>query len=181
MPQYIAFLRAINVGGHTIKMDALRKIFESLGLSNVETFIASGNEVFDSEMSEPRDLEIRIEKKLKDELGYETPAFIRTKPELAKIAVYKPFPQTAMEKAAALNIAFLKDKPDEQSKRKVLGLRTDIDDFHFHDREIYWVCLKKQSDSTFSNVVLEKTIDRQSTIRGISTIRKMAIKYSPTK
>lgn len=41
MPKHIAFLRAINVGGHTVKMDHLRNIFESLGFSNVETFIAS--------------------------------------------------------------------------------------------------------------------------------------------
>ena len=43
MPKHFAFLRAINVGGHTVKMDHLRDIFESLGFSNVETFIASGN------------------------------------------------------------------------------------------------------------------------------------------
>ena len=43
MTRYIAFLRAINVGGHTVKMDQLRALFEELGLSNVETFIASGN------------------------------------------------------------------------------------------------------------------------------------------
>ena len=49
MPRYIAFLRAINVGGHnTVKMDFLRQLFESLGFSNVETFIASGNIVFET-------------------------------------------------------------------------------------------------------------------------------------
>ena len=47
MPRYITFLRAINVGGHTVKMDRLREIFESLGFANVETFIASGNVVFE--------------------------------------------------------------------------------------------------------------------------------------
>ena len=40
MPKYIAFLRAIIVGGHSVKMDHLRGLFEALGLSNVETFIA---------------------------------------------------------------------------------------------------------------------------------------------
>jgi len=46
MTRYIAFLRAINVGGHTVKMDTLRALFESLGFLNVETFIASGNVLF---------------------------------------------------------------------------------------------------------------------------------------
>jgi len=48
MTRYIAFLRAINVGGHTVKMEHLRGIFESMGFSNVETFIASGNVIFAS-------------------------------------------------------------------------------------------------------------------------------------
>ena len=46
MPRYIALLRAINVGGHTVKMDHLRRLFEALDLAAVETFIASGNVVF---------------------------------------------------------------------------------------------------------------------------------------
>ena len=43
---YVALLRGINVGGRNVKMDRLREIFESLGFSNVETFIASGNVIF---------------------------------------------------------------------------------------------------------------------------------------
>jgi uncharacterized protein (DUF1697 family) len=46
MPKYVAFLRAINVGGHTVKMDHLRRLFEALGFTNVETFIASSDVVF---------------------------------------------------------------------------------------------------------------------------------------
>jgi uncharacterized protein (DUF1697 family) len=48
MPKYVAFLRAINVGGRTVKMGHLRSLFEAMGFSNVETFIASGNVIFDS-------------------------------------------------------------------------------------------------------------------------------------
>ena len=48
MPRHIAFLSAINVGGHTVKMDLLCRLFEELGLKDVETFIASGNVIFRS-------------------------------------------------------------------------------------------------------------------------------------
>jgi uncharacterized protein (DUF1697 family) len=58
-----------------------------------------------------------------------------------------------------------------------MSLRTDIDDFHVHGRELYWLCQKKQSDSTFSNAVLEKTLGRPSTIRGVNTIQKIVAKY----
>jgi uncharacterized protein (DUF1697 family) len=48
MPKYIAFLRAINVGGHIVKMKDLRELFGSLGFTGVETVLASGNVVFET-------------------------------------------------------------------------------------------------------------------------------------
>ena len=48
MPRYVAFLRAINVGGHNTKMAELRRLFEGLGFSGVEAFIASGNVIFET-------------------------------------------------------------------------------------------------------------------------------------
>ena len=177
MSRFIAFLRAINVGGHTVKMNHLRGLLESSGFSNVETFIASGNIIFEAKSGEPRDLENCIEKQLREALGYEVVTFIRTDLELAEIAKYKAFPQSAINSAAALNIGFLKEPLDKQSKQELMGLRNVIDDFQVNGREIYWLCLKKQSESTFSNVVLEKRIGRRSTLRGVNTIKKIAEKY----
>jgi uncharacterized protein (DUF1697 family) len=177
MIRYIAFLRAINVGGHTVKMEHLRQLFESLDLSNVQTFIASGNVVFEAKSKDPRSLEKKIEKRLQEALGYEVATFIRTDAELAEIANYKPFRQADLDAAVALNIAFISDALDNQSKQKLMALHTEIDDFHVHGREIYWLCRKKQSKSTLSNTVLEKALGIRSTLRGVSTVRKMAGKY----
>jgi uncharacterized protein (DUF1697 family) len=178
MPRYIAFLRAINVGGHTIKMDHLRQLLELLGLSHVETFIASGNVVFEAVEKDVRTLERQIVARLQEALGYDVAVFLRTEAELAAIASYQPFRQADLEAAAALNIAFLAKEPDGESVQKLMALRTEIDDFHVHGREIYWLCLKKQSESTFSNAVLEKTLGRPSTLRGANTVKKMAAKYA---
>ena len=178
MLRYIAFLRAINVGGHTVKMDELRQLFGSLGFSNVETFIASGNVIFETLDPDAAALERIIADRLRQALGYEVATFIRSRLELAAIAAYQPFPQTALEGAAALNIAFLAEPLSEESVEKLQALRTEIDDFHVHGREIYWKCLKKQSQSTFSNVVLEKTLGIRSTLRGVNTIHKIAAKYT---
>jgi len=177
MSRYIAFLRAINVGGHNVKMEVLHQFFEALGFSEVETFIASGNVVFETAAKNTRALEKKIEQQLREALGYEVATFIRTDAELAAIAKYQPFPPAQIAAATAFNIAFLPDALDAASQKKLLALKTDIDDFHVHGREVYWLCRKKQSESTFSNAVLEKTIGRASTIRGVNTIQKMAAKY----
>jgi uncharacterized protein (DUF1697 family) len=177
MSRYIAFLRAINVGGHNIKMDALRQLFESLDLTNTETFIASGNIIFESKISSAKDIERKIEKRLLEELGYEVSTFIRTDTELSEIAKYKPFPQAKLDAALALNIGFLADPLDEPTVQKLMSLKTEIDDFNVHGREIYWMCQKKQSDSKISNVVIEKKLGLKTTLRGVNTINKMAEKY----
>ena len=62
--KYIAFLRAINVGGHTVKMEALRGLFEAMGFRNVETFIASGNIIFEAGSQSTGTLEKKIEQTL---------------------------------------------------------------------------------------------------------------------
>jgi len=176
MTRYIAFLRAINVGGHTVKMDYLRQLFEWLGFSNVETFIASGNVLFETNLKDGTALEKKIESKLRETLSYDVATFIRTDTELHAIANCKAFVQSQLDAATAFNVAFLKEPLDDKSKQKVMALRTTIDDFHVHGRELYWICKKKQSESTFSNAVLEKTLGKPSTIRGLATIQKIAKK-----
>jgi len=180
MSRFIAFLRAINVGGHTVKMDTLRQHFESLGFSGVETFIASGNVVFEMTTKDAKTLEKMIENRLRDALGYEVTTFIRSDAELVELANHQPFQQSELEAATAYNIAFLSEALDDKAIQKLMALRTRIDDFRVHGREIYWLCLKKQSESTFSNAVLEKTLGIRSTIRGVGTVEKMAAKYAPT-
>jgi uncharacterized protein (DUF1697 family) len=177
MPQLVAFLRAINVGGHTVPMSRLREIFASLKFANIETFIASGNVIFESSAKNPRALETKIARALHDALGYEVATFIRTDQELAEVADYAPFTPAEMASAAALNVAFFAEPLDASDKEKALALRTAIDDFHVHGRELYWRCAKKQSESKFSNVVLEKTLGKPCTFRGINTIKKLVAKY----
>ena len=68
MKRYIAFLRAINVGGHNVKMDELKAIFETIGFGNVETFIASGNVIFDADLLDEDELELKIESELTSQI-----------------------------------------------------------------------------------------------------------------
>src|SRR5712692_10032060 len=139
MPRFIAFLRAINAGrGRVVKMDVLRQVFEPLGFSGVTTFIASGNVVFDTRAKSVRMLERKIEKKLRESLGYDVPVFIRTDAELKEIASFEPFRRSRIHGAAGVNIVFLTDELDETHKEKVMALRTDTDEFLIHGREIYW-------------------------------------------
>jgi uncharacterized protein (DUF1697 family) len=175
MPKYVAFLRAINVGGHTVKMDRLRGLFEAMGFSNVETFIASGNVIFDSPSKNTKSLEGKIEAHLQTALGYEVSTFVRTMLEMAAVAAYKPFDDAELnDDGNTLYIAFLPAEPSGEAARRLLSFSTEVDDFHVHGREAYWLCRKKISESDFSGALLAKSLGMQATLRNSSTVRKIA-------
>jgi uncharacterized protein (DUF1697 family) len=165
MPRYVAFLRAINVGGHTVKMDRLRALFEAMGFKNVETFIASGNVIFDARAASTAKLEGQIEKALEKALGYPVATFLRPAAELAVIA------ERRADDGCSIFIGFLKDKP-----QKALRLGGENDEFALHEREVYWICRTHMSESAFSMAQVEKTLGMPATFRNVTTIRKLAAK-----
>ena len=177
MSQFFAFLRAINAGkGRTVKMDALRQAFESLGFSGVETFIASGNVVFETRATDVGAIEKKIERGLEQALGLNVPVFIRTPAELKKIAAFEPFEDLKFD-GAVVNIILLADTLDEKSKPKLAALKTEDEVFRAHGREIYWWRSKRPGTAPYSTVPLEQAIRVPFTVRGTNTIRKLVEKW----
>ena len=181
MKRYIAFLRAINVGGRVVKMERLREIFMAAGLAQVETFIASGNVIFTTNARNVKVLNGKVETALHRELGYEVATFLRTETELAAVANYQPFAPEAIAAAQALSIGFLAAPLAADATQKLLSLSNELDEFHTHGREVYWLTRIRQSDSKFSNAVFEKMFAQKATWRTVNTVKKLAAKYPPGK
>lgn len=177
MPHYVSFLRAINVGGHVVKMHELTSCFQELGFANVETFIASGNVIFEAKSANASSLERHIEERLHTLLGYKVAAFIRTDAEVTAIARQRLFADSDLNSAPTLVVGFLKEPLPETSRKLLLGLTSGIDLFNTHGREIFWLCRKMQHESKFSNAVFEKKLSVQATFRGFPTIVKLARKF----
>ncbi len=176
--KYIAFLRGINVGGHRVKMDHLRELFEALEFANVSTFIASGNVIFDSPGTDAAALERQIEEHLHQSLGYEAHTFVRTPAELASIVACRPFAAEEVEKPGhSLYVGLLRDVPSGEATRKLLSLRSKMDDFRVLGRELYWLCRGKVTDSVVSWPVVAKTIAMPSTMRNLTTIQKLTLAH----
>ena len=172
--RYAAFLRAVNIRGRVVKMDRLRRMFESLGCTGVQTFIASGNVVFESPKS-AKELEQEIEAVLQRAFGFPVPSFVRSLAELTAVARHQPFSQPD---GANLHIIFLKDAPPKSSRRKVLALATEVDDFRIRGREVYWLLRGRFSDSKVGGPVLGKALGRDATVRSSTTVRRMAEKFA---
>ena len=177
MTRHVAFLRAINVGGHTIKMDTLRLLFEGWGGSNVETFIASGNVVFDTARRSAESTERSIEEHLRKALGYPVLTFLRTVPELAAIAAHAPFAQDELDAGGTLFVGFMKSAPGPSVARTVAALRNDVNDFAVRGRELYWLRRSQLMRSISSGPSLEKLVGSPITMRNVNTVRRLAAKY----
>lgn len=177
MPTLFAFLRAINVGGRTVKMEQLRREFELLGFSGVETFIASGNVIFEAPAGNEERLRTKIESHLREALGYEVATFIRSQDELRQIAGYRPFPGPEMDRAHSILVAFLSTPPDPVATKNLIACRGERDDFQIQNREVYWLCRTRLSDSMFSGARLEKIVGRPATTRNMTTIKRLVARY----
>jgi len=176
MPKYIAFLRAINVGGHVVKMNDLKKLFEKMGFSNVSTFIASGNVIFDSASKNRKALEKKIEDSLEKGLGYPVATFVRTTEEVARVLEQSPFKNfESEEKLPALFIGFVADPPENELGKKLKALSTKTDELLVQGSEIYWLCHSKLSDSKLSYAVMEKVLGVKATFRNCTTVRRIAL------
>jgi uncharacterized protein (DUF1697 family) len=169
MTRFAAFLRAVNVGGRIVKKEDLRRIFESIGLEQVETFLASGNVIFET----PRaaGLDGRIAKALAGGLGFEVPAFVRTLAEVSRIAASNPFP---VDDGARLYVGFTAGKPGHSALER---LASPEHAFAADGREVYWLCRIPMSESKITNGTIEKALGMSVTFRNRNTVDRIAAKW----
>lgn len=175
-PRAAAFLRAINVGGHTVTMERLRRLFEEEGLAGVETVLASGNVLFDLPPGGLPGLEARLAARLRLALGYEVNTFVRTGDELTALARLQPFGPDGETRAGPVHgvyVAFLTTAPTGATRRDLEAASTATDIFRVVGREVHWLCRARFSDSPWSGPKLEKRLGQPATVRGLNTVRRI--------
>jgi uncharacterized protein (DUF1697 family) len=132
MTTYAALLRAVNVGGTgKLPMSELRAMCASIGFSNVRTYIASGNVVFDSKLSEVF-VKAKLERCLETYAGKPVGALIRTAAELAVVLAGNPFSSAAPDRTLAI---FLDAPPPADVLDSVSGQQAE--EIALGTREIY--------------------------------------------
>ncbi|WP_322032198.1 DUF1697 domain-containing protein [Paraburkholderia sp. J76] len=132
MPVYIALLRAVNVGGTgKLPMSELRGMCEALGFTRVQTYIASGNVVFESRLAEAS-VKKKLEKSLEVYAGKPVGVAVRTAKEWAAVLQGNPFPDAAPDRTVAF---FLDSPPPADALDKVSG--RNAEEFRLGAREIY--------------------------------------------
>jgi uncharacterized protein (DUF1697 family) len=176
MSRYVAFLRGMNVGGHRITNDQLCANFAALGYGGVSAFLASGNLVFDSDVSSEATLTAQIETRLYGALGYQVPVFLRTGSELIDIAAQSLFIEDVDDSVGSPQVAFLKAEQGSRVRDEVLEHATEADLLHMEGRQLYWKPRLGFSNSELDLKSIEALVGSM-TIRTKRTVDRIAAKF----
>ena len=163
MTKFVAFLRAVNVGGTgRLPMNDLRKMCNELGLADVQTYIASGNLTFGSDESKAS-IKTALEDKLRDYMGKDVGVVVRTASELRATLNENPFPDRDPKFTVAI---FLDRKPPKDALEMVTGQNDE--DMELGTREIY-----VYFGSGMGRSKLRIPAAKDGTTRNMNTIKKM--------
>lgn len=165
--KYVALLRGVNVGGRgRLPMATLREVVESLGYTDVQTFIQSGNVVFSS----PRRVTAAaIETALEREVGIPFPVVLRTAADLQQVVDQNPFPRA---QATALHVGFMAAKPPTALVRDLDTDRYAPEEVAVIGRELYFHLPSGMGSSKLAPYVGRK-LAVPATVRNWATVNKL--------
>jgi uncharacterized protein (DUF1697 family) len=178
MNTYISILRGVNVSGHMmIKMDDLRQLYADLGFINVRTYIQSGNVIFQSSVTMPKELEMKIETQILNKYSFKIPVIVKAINELNGIVNNNPFLADKSKDESFLHVTFLSTEPDRLSVGKILEVHFPDEEFVISGSSIYLYCPKGYGKTKLSNKYFENKLKVIATTRNWKTT-KMLLKMA---
>jgi uncharacterized protein (DUF1697 family) len=163
MPAFIVLLRAVNVGGTgKLPMADLKAMCIASGFSKAQTYIASGNVIFETKMP-PAKIRAALEKRLESHMGKPVGVIIRTVDEMKAVLKSNPFPKTAPNRTVAI---FLDDAPPEGALAEARGLNGE--ELGIGLREIY-----VSYGETMASSKLRIPAAKAGTARNLNTVAKL--------
>lgn len=177
MTIYIALLRGINVGGkNVIKMADLKKVFEAIGLCDVQTYIQSGNVLFKSNKGEEFLWE-KIEHEIEVVFGFSVTVVLRTSAELKQLFLNCPFSEEEVTEAKASSeaesqyVAFLTHVPLQEKIESLDVYKSENDQYRIIGRDVFLLFHHSIRDSKLANNLYKLGVS--ATVRNWKTINKL--------
>lgn len=173
MQKYISLLRGINVSGQKkIKMADLKIHFESIGFSNIKTYIQSGNIIFCSNINNTSKIKESIEKKILDVYNFSVPVMVLTKSKIEKTIIDNPFNTNKID-LSKLAITFLDAIPKNKSIENIEKFQDKNEEFIISDNVIYFYCPIGFGKTKLTNNFFEKKLKVTATSRNWKTTNKL--------
>jgi uncharacterized protein (DUF1697 family) len=174
MAVHIALLRAVNVGGRSLKMGELAAFARDQGLTNPRTLLQSGNLVFESPDQGDAALERRLEAKAEARFGFQTDFMVRSTGEWAEMMTANPFCDEAREDPSHLLVMPLKTAPAKGALDTLRAAIKGPERVELVGRDAYLVYPDGIGRSKLTIGVIEKALGVRGTGRNWNTVVKLA-------
>ena len=170
---YVAFLRGINVGGNSIvSMAAIKEVLVDIGLSDVRTYINSGNVIFSTRASGTQKLAARIDKALDESTGMPIKTLVLDHQHLKKIVTAIPA-NWVDDKTMRTYVLLLWKELDKGNILERLPLRPEVDNVRYTPGAVIWQVDRKDVSKSGMSKMVGTPDYKQITIRSANTMRKL--------
>lgn len=170
---YVALLRGINVGGNArVEMPRLKKLLESLGYTNVVTYINSGNAIFESDAANGAELGRDIELAIKKEFSLEVPVVVRSKQAIEAVCENLP-DEWQNNKDMKCDVLFLWQEVDSPDVLKQLAVKPEIEDVLYIPGAVLWRVDRVNINRGSMVKIIGTKLYKQVTLRNCNTVRKL--------
>lgn len=174
MTTYISILRGINVSGHKIiKMDLLKKMCISLGFSNVQTYIQSGNILFQSAPTATKKLSSTIKAGIQKEFGFDVPVITLTFSELEQLISLNPFLNDNALDSAFFHATLLDAAPSKEHMAVLAQANSKNDKFELVKQTLYLYCPDGYGNTKLNNTFIEQKLKLSATTRNWKTLNQL--------
>jgi uncharacterized protein (DUF1697 family) len=174
MPIWISMLRGVNVGAHNrIKMDALREVYASLKVRQIQSYVQSGNVIFQAKEKNPAALAKKIQNAIERAFGFRPEVILRSTDELRKAIAANPFAGRRDVEPGKLLITFLAADPGDDGRAAIASLKDYPEELHLKGRELYIYFPDGSGKSKLPWSKVEKLFKTQGTARNWNSAMKM--------
>ncbi|WP_274475096.1 DUF1697 domain-containing protein [Mangrovimonas aestuarii] len=171
MPNYIALIRGINVGGQKkLPMAELREALTKSGLEQVKTYIQTGNVIFKHFKVEVSKLENHIVSVIKERFGYDVEVIVKQPEEIQTVIDNCPFPQEKMEKSY---FTILHKQPEETRIQNLQEIEFPEEEFVVTLQCVYLFSAAGYGRAKANNNFFEKKLKVNATSRNYKTMTKL--------
>ncbi|MBK7884865.1 MAG: DUF1697 domain-containing protein [Chitinophagaceae bacterium] len=169
---YLSMLRGINVSGQKkILMKDLKILYEDAGFKNVQTYIQSGNVIFNSTSS--KNLSQKIEQKILEKYQFQVSVIIRTIDEMAMAIKNNPLTKDKKIDQSRLYVTFLAELPGSDHVITMNTVNYQPEKFIIKEKEVFVFCPNGYRETKFSNNFIEKKLQVTATTRNWNTVNKL--------
>lgn len=171
MPIFISLLRGINVGGHRkIRMADLKSAYEALDLTDITTYLQSGNVVFRCRQRNSPKVATMLERQIESRFGFEVTVLIRTADDLRRIVADNPYSVQAKKDPAKVGVTFLASRPSPALVRALEEFDAPGDEFTMGREEVFLHCPNGYGRTKLNNALFERKLKMPTTARNWKTV-----------